>query len=409
MDHPPLTLEAVDRFVAERRKSLAFPDWLEWHFEMDTRQRRARRLQAAVPIIVVTYNLYLPLDWMLANDEITLALGLHFFLITPLILLTGWLTKDSSSKFLREALAGSIPVAIVVQILTIFVLTESPYAAHYQYFVLLVFLFTNTVQRLPFTFAIVVSCAIMACHSIAVLISGHMSGPIAMVATLTLAVSAYLTLTSNYYLERDSRRAYLHRLIDRLRHEAIETAAKHDPLTELANRRYLDEMIEQVWANTGEIITPAGVILIDVDHFKLYNDFYGHPAGDACLKRVAACVRTALRDGDLAVRYGGEEILILLPETGAPEASRIAERIRQDIEALLIPHEALGPKRMVTVSCGAAAAPIQTVTAQELIAAADAALYAAKRNGRNQVWPQKPHSGDIIDLDADSRISSRSR
>jgi predicted signal transduction protein with EAL and GGDEF domain len=91
---------------------------------------------------------------------------------------------------------------------------------------------------------------------------------------------------------------------------------------------------------------------------------------------------------DLAVRYGGEELLVLLPRTEALTAARIAERIRRSVEALAIPHEAIGLRGIVTLSCGAAAAPVSTITAPELIAAADTALYAAKRNGRNQVWPQ---------------------
>src|SRR5205823_6279295 len=119
---------------------------------------------------------------------------------------------------------------------------------------------------------------------------------------------------------------------------------------------------------------------------KLFNDRYGHVTGDACLKRVAACVTAELRSNDdLAVRYGGEEMLVLLPKTDASDAMRIAERIRRSVEALGIPHEGLGARRTVTISSGAAAAPAPTISALELIAAADVALYAAKRNGRNQV------------------------
>jgi diguanylate cyclase (GGDEF)-like protein len=135
--------------------------------------------------------------------------------------------------------------------------------------------------------------------------------------------------------------------------------------------------------------------MIDFDHFKLFNDRYGHAGGDICLKRIAACVNAELRSGeDLAVRYGGEELLVLLPGTEASEVMRIAERIRCLIEALGIAHEAVGANNVVTVSCGVAAAPPSTVSALELIAAADAALYAAKRNGRNQVWPRLTRDRD---------------
>jgi diguanylate cyclase (GGDEF)-like protein len=389
MDDLPITLDAVDRFVAARNKGLAFPDWLERRLEHDTRRRRAQRLRAAIPATVIIYNLFLIPDWMLVGDKFTIAVILHFAIVTPWIVLTGWLTRDDSPKFLREGLAASIPVTIVLQILVSFVLTSSPDASHYQYFVLLVVLFTNTIQRLPFNYAVVVSSVILVCHSLAAVISGHMSLPVALVAMTTLAVSAYLTLMSNYYLERDSRRAYLHALRDRMRHMEVEEASKHDALTDLANRHHLNARLAELWQMDDDSVSPVAIIMLDIDHFKLFNDRYGHISGDACLKRVAACVSAELRNvDDLAVRYGGEELLVLLPQTEALGAIRIAERIRRSIEALAIPNEGLGLARIVTVSCGAAAAPVSTISESELIAAADAALYAAKRNGRNQVWPQ---------------------
>jgi diguanylate cyclase (GGDEF)-like protein len=398
MDDIPLTLKAVESFIAARHRRLAFPDWLERQLEHDTRRRRAQRLRAAVPRIAVIYNLFLLPDWLLVGDQITIALILHFAVVTPWIVLTSWFIKDDGPKLLREGMAGSIPVAIVLQILVSFMLTSSPDADHYQYFVLLVVLFTNTIQRLPFRYAVVVSITIMAAHAVAVIASGHMSGPVALVAMTTLAVSAYLTLVSNYYLERDGRRAYLHALRDRLRHAEAEAVSRRDALTELANRHFLTERLSEIWQMADDGVSPVAMIMLDVDHFKLFNDRYGHVMGDACLKRVAASITTELRDADdLAVRYGGEELLLLLPKTAASDAIRIAERIRRSVEALAIPHEALGARRIVTVSCGAAAAPVSTISALELIAAADAALYAAKRNGRNQVWPQLLRDAGVAD------------
>ena len=405
MDDHPVTLAAIDAFIAARHKGLTFPDWLERQFEHDTRRRRAQRLRAAIPTIVIIYNLFLIPDWMLVGDKIAIAIFLHFAVVTPWILLTGWLTKDDSSKFLREGLAASIPVAIVLQILVSFVLTSSSDADHYQYFVLLVVLFTNTVQRLPFRYAVVVSSIIIACHSLAIAVSGHMALPVALVAIGTLAVAAYLTLVSNYYLERDARRAYLHALRDRLQHNEVVEVSRRDSLTDLANRRYLDSRLAELWQKDDDDVSPVAVIMLDIDHFKLFNDRYGHVSGDACLKRVAACVSAELRNvDDLGARFGGEEILVVLPQTDVLRATRIAERIRRSIEALAIPHEGLGPTRIVTASCGAAAAPTSTISALELIAAADAALYAAKRNGRNQVWPQLVRDGTVDERDPRANV-----
>jgi len=407
MDDLPISVGAIEGFIAARHKGLTFPDWLERRLEHDTRRRRAQRLRAAIPAIAVIYNLFLFPDWMLVGDEITIALILHFVVVTPWILLTGWLTKDNSPRLLREGMAASIPIAIVLQILVSFVLTSSPDAGHYQYFVLLVVLFTNTIQRLPFRYAVVVSSSIIAFHSLAIVISGHMPLPVALVAITTLAVSAYLTLVSNYYLERDGRRAFLHALRDRLRHVEVEDASRHDALTDLANRHYLHARLTELWHKGDNAASPVAMIMLDIDYFKLFNDRYGHVTGDACLKRIAASVSAELRNAeDLAVRYGGEELLVLLPKTDVSSAIRIAERIRRSVEALGIPHEGLGATRTVTASCGAAAAPTSTISAPELIAAADAALYAAKRNGRNQVWPQFLRDGGGADREPRANVVS---
>jgi diguanylate cyclase (GGDEF)-like protein len=151
-------------------------------------------------------------------------------------------------------------------------------------------------------------------------------------------------------------------------------------------------------------------VLLDVDHFKAFNDLYGHPAGDACLKRIAACVTAELRNvDDLAVRYGGEEFLLLLPATDVADAVRIAERVRRAIAALGIPHDGAEKTGLVTASLGVAAAPVSALSSTELIAAADIALYTAKRNGRNQVCPPLLRDGNAFASELSVLSDARAR
>jgi diguanylate cyclase (GGDEF)-like protein len=158
-----------------------------------------------------------------------------------------------------------------------------------------------------------------------------------------------------------------------------------DPLTGLANRRQLGDRLAAAWQrglHTGDQVTVA---MIDVDHFKLYNDRYGHPAGDACLRRVAAAAAAAVRGNDLVARYGGEEFAILLHCDDLEAARRTAERVRAAVETLEVPHEKSSTGR-VTVSVGVAAmVPSPDTSPEHLIEAADAQLYRAKRGGRNRV------------------------
>jgi diguanylate cyclase (GGDEF)-like protein len=205
---------------------------------------------------------------------------------------------------------------------------------------------------------------------------------------------------------RDFRRSYLHSLRDRLRLAEANAESKRDALTDLANRHSLNARIAQLW-QSDDTNSPVAVVMLDIDYFKAFNDRYGHPAGDACLKRVAACVTAELRNGDdLAVRYGGEEFLLLLPRTEMVDAVRVAERIRRAVEALGIPHDGAVGRRSVTVSLGVTAAPISTLSAQELVSAADTALYAAKRNGRNQTYPPLLRDRILPSEDSGSAIVS---
>jgi len=193
---------------------------------------------------------------------------------------------------------------------------------------------------------------------------------------------------------------------------ALEEKIRLDPLTQIANRRALDEQLALEWQRAMRRQTPLAFLMIDVDYFKLYNDHYGHVAGDECLKNIAQAIAASVnRAGELAARYGGEEFAVVLPEADVVRAMQTAERICQAIRALNMAHNSSGVAPYVTVSIGvvsvqpvfadAAAtttadkpllAPTATLLAiapsvQRMIQQADEALYRAKQKGRNQAQP----------------------
>ena len=173
----------------------------------------------------------------------------------------------------------------------------------------------------------------------------------------------------------------------RTAHDALEKLALHDPMTGLANRRQLDVLLPAEIGRASRNMSPLALIMLDIDHFKRYNDLYGHPAGDECIRAVAQVVKTTIkRAGDLAVRYGGEEVLVLLPNTDEAGAYQVAERILQAVRALNMEHSGNAPG-VVTISAGVSACfPRRNdMTPQGLIKAADQALYIAKFTGRNKV------------------------
>jgi diguanylate cyclase (GGDEF)-like protein len=181
------------------------------------------------------------------------------------------------------------------------------------------------------------------------------------------------------------RQAELYRQLQAANQE-LDRLAKVDSLTQLANRRWLDDYLQHEWQRLARQGQPLSVILADVDFFKPYNDTYGHAAGDQCLIAIASAMREGVRrSADLAARYGGEEFALVLPDTDAAGAIRVVELVRYHLQRLALPHEASPSSDTITLSFGIATViPTPDQATDSLLEAADQALYAAKATGRNQ-------------------------
>jgi diguanylate cyclase (GGDEF)-like protein len=165
----------------------------------------------------------------------------------------------------------------------------------------------------------------------------------------------------------------------------LEVLNRKDPLTGLANRRTLDETLTAAWNEGRATGRPVGFLMIDIDFFKRYNDHYGHPAGDACLRLLAATLADSVRGTDVVARYGGEEFSIILPGADLLTSYQLAERVQMAVVELQQEHAA-SPDGYLSVSVGAASAVPGPDSPEDLIRAADRALYGAKHHGRNTVY-----------------------
>jgi diguanylate cyclase (GGDEF)-like protein len=174
----------------------------------------------------------------------------------------------------------------------------------------------------------------------------------------------------------------------RLRVQSTQLIATtyRDPLTNVGNRRRFDHDLDKFFGEALHNQTPLALIMIDIDHFKAYNDHFGHPQGDECLVKVAAALQDGLRQrGDRVSRYGGEEFAILLPATDRNTALSIAERLRARIVSLGLPHPGSSVEDCITISLGiSAVVPTMNQPPYDLISQADLALYVAKDEGRNR-------------------------
>jgi diguanylate cyclase (GGDEF)-like protein len=199
-----------------------------------------------------------------------------------------------------------------------------------------------------------------------------------------LGAADYITKPFNHAVVKARVRTQL-----RLKAQAdlIASYAFRDGLTGLHNRRSLDQKLEREWHRCQRSGLPLSVALLDVDHFKLFNDTYGHGTGDECLKAVGAALKGCIkRSSDMAARYGGEEFAIILPECDPTAAAAVAEEVRNAIEALAIGHSRSSAGSVVTVSVGIASlVPSEEAIPTDLWVMADRLLYRAKEGGRNRV------------------------
>jgi len=180
---------------------------------------------------------------------------------------------------------------------------------------------------------------------------------------------------------------------------ALQRAALVDPLTKIANRRHFDAFLEKEWQRAVRSNQPLSLIVLDVDHFKGYNDSLGHAAGDACLQQVAMALQShALRATDIVARYGGEEFVMLFGETGFEAASALGEAIRAHIESLHIPNPRSTTSEWVTASLGVATiVPTQLDDLKDFFVSADRAMYAVKDAGRNGVRAVRTGSAQVAE------------
>jgi diguanylate cyclase (GGDEF)-like protein len=176
-------------------------------------------------------------------------------------------------------------------------------------------------------------------------------------------------------------------------HERLLKETITDALTGLSNFRHFQEELKVETERARRYNRPLSVLLIDVDHFKNYNDTHGHELGNVVLQTASKALLEVLRTGDILARYGGEEFVALLPETDQPQARRVAERLREAIAGCDFPGRETQPEGRLTISVGGAVFPTDAQVAQDLVVKADQALYRAKELGRNRVeWTGRSDS-----------------
>lgn len=196
----------------------------------------------------------------------------------------------------------------------------------------------------------------------------------------------------NLKYEMDKRKTREQELVEMTRklnsaNQKLRYLSYVDELTNIANRRYFEEFLKKEWQRAKRLKKVLSLIMIDIDHFKNYNDTYGHKKGDQCLEQVAQVLsKTLMRPGDFVSRFGGEEFVVVLPDTKIKGASRVAEMLRYAVQSLAIMHQSSPIEKVVTISLGVSSySPTHDSNSDMLVNTSDSALYQAKQSGRNRV------------------------
>ncbi|OHV15050.1 GGDEF domain-containing protein [Methylorubrum extorquens] len=369
---------------------LRFSPPFEARFETEGLSERIRLAQATLFAAIFLYDIFLLADWMILPDVLGPLAVMRLGVFTPLTLLMIWILPRRTRTWQVDGLLVGGCFLSVLMPSTIISFSASHYVATYQLGSMLIIFYMVLVQRVRFRMAVIGMALIVLTQISTVARRPEVDAPTFWYIVVFYLIAAAIILLGSFVLERTERYGFLQRLRVESMIERNAEMARTDQLTGLFNRHHL--------ATIGADLIPKrdtqslGALLIDIDHFKRFNDTQGHPAGDRCIRTVSDLVREMLVPANenkpplgTAVRFGGEEFLVLLPGMDAARAAALGEAIRRRVEGVGIPHPGLGPNAVVTLSIGVADWKKGHTALDTLVNAADAALYQAKNLGRNRV------------------------
>jgi len=359
--------------------TLRFPPPLEREFVTEYRTSRRRLVRIGVCLALVTIVGLAILDrWLIGANAHgvpdAIRFGVHIPLVTIAIVLTARRFYRWYWPFVHlfAPLYGLATVVLAVHAegtLTSYVYARLIIAIFFFYFML----------GLSFTAALRTNLVTLAGFIVAAIVTGLPMQTALYLSFLFVCANLYAG-AGCYWLEHANRVAYLDRRL-------LNEVATHDGLTGLLNRAALEGEIHRIWQQAIRDRDTVTVVMIDIDHFKAYNDRYGHQAGDACLRDVAGAIRRAAgsRPRDCVARYGGEEMIAILPGADREGGERVARAMLDEVTALAIPHDRSLTQPHVTVSVGVATMSPERDSSHDLVVRiADRALYIAKEQGRNR-------------------------
>ena len=398
--------------LSQRFQRLPLPEPLEEDFERSTAAERTNRLWIEGLIAIALFDIFILADYFLRGGADWLSLQIRLCVVTPIALIINASMRWNPNPIYRESVIAVASCGIGLSHLYLESNKSSTASAYAQVGLIVAVLFANVVMRLRFRYAVAASAILLAGELVFVYQDRFLTPPEKLLGIMLAVCAIVMTVTVNYSIGREERLGYLIRLRSEMQsrelsfvNEKLQRISSVDSLTGLANRHSYEMESRRLWREAVSAGTSLSAIVIDIDHFKVVNDTRGHLYGDRMLVRVASLVMQGLRGkDDFAARYGGEEFVILLPSATQEGAMIVAERIRKLVEVAGSPplqEPGVHPPTS-SVSCGVASCwPNEATNREDLVEAADKALYEAKHGGRNRVcW------GELVVSPGKKRSSS---
>lgn len=394
--HNQVTRE-INRLSGMKLEWPKLPPMLEERFEQNIGQQRATMLWYQGLVAIVLFVLFAIIDYFIGDGASWRAIILRAAVIVPLALLVNATMRWNPGKIYRETSVALVIIVVGLSELYIGAGRNPAASAYAQTGLIIAVLFANLVMRLPFGYAFTSSAILFAGDLVFLHFDPFLSRSDQMLGLTLTGFATLMSLVSNFSFGRQLRLVYLMLLRNEMQSEelAFVNAELHrisnrDNLTGLANRHSFELYCGTLWQQALTEGSLLSAIVIDIDRFKAVNDLRGHLYGDKVLTRVASLLQQSLRGkDDFAARFGGEEFVVLLPQSSQRSAMIVAERIRKLVEVAGSPaveNAEPGTVMPTTVSCGVATClPGEGYCIEDLLEAADKALYQAKRTGRNRV------------------------
>ncbi|MDK4732185.1 GGDEF domain-containing protein [Rhizobium sp. CNPSo 3490] len=385
--------DEVERLLSGRTRDIRLTGELRRRFDERLWRQTAKVIRSWMIWVAFVDVLTLALNALLLPGQIVLSMIAPACLLPPAAILTAvvWNKPRPAAVQRASLLVGMFLILLSVGLVGVFAGGEF-YERHLS---IMLFVATSaiTIFSVPLAWTIAIACYALCLYFILQWYNPLLEAGSVVAATLFFSCGIIATVVARRTMNILAQKTFLLDCRDQRRvaeladaNARLERLARTDPLTGIANRRWMMETLEGLWRNGRE--TGVAMLMCDIDHFKGLNDKLGHGEGDRCLVKVAGIIQSCVRaDRDLVSRHGGEEFLIVLPDVDEEEAVAVARRVRESVEAAALPNPASSVGPSVTLSVGVAfkSALDTDVSLANLQHEADMALYRAKEAGRNQV------------------------